>query len=353
MQIGTWRYQLKEIETMNAVGSILCHDITQIIQGVTKQAIFRKGHVVAEEDIETLLSLGKDHLFVWEKKEGYLHENEAAEQLCKLCFNENMSRTEVKEGKIELIAMLDGLFQIDRHKLFQINCLDEISIAARHSNTPVKLGDKLAGMRVIPLIISKERLNAAKELAGSKPIFRILPYRKKKIGIVTTGNEIYYGRIRDTFGAVIQEKFMNYPAQILSQVYVPDEKDLIRAAIIDFILQGADIVVCTGGMSVDPDDRTPGAILSTGAQLISYGAPVLPGAMMLVSYYDSDERRIPILGLPGCVMYAKNTIFDVLLPHFMADHEVKKEDLASLGEGGLCLECEHCVYPNCGFGKGG
>ncbi|KFX59089.1 molybdopterin-binding protein [Clostridium botulinum] len=339
---------MKLIDTKNSVGHVLCHDITQIIKDVKKGTAFRKGHIVTEEDIPVLLSLGKDHLYVWEKKEGFFHENEAAEVLLKICKNDNMTNSEVKEGKIELIASCEGLLKIDIDKLKKINMLDEIIIATRHNNTIVKKGDKLAGMRVIPLIIDGKKLESAKKIGESVPIIELKNFVKKKVGIVTTGNEVYYGRIKDTFSPVIKEKLSKFDVEIIGQTIVNDDIDNITNAIRSYIDKGANMVICTGGMSVDPDDLTPSAIKSTGAKIISYGAPVLPGAMFLLSYYNDN---IPILGLPGCVMYAKQTIFDLVLPRIMADEKISKDDLASLGHGGLCLSCEKCTYPNCGFGK--
>ncbi len=339
---------MKLIDTKNSVGHVLCHDITQIIKDVKKGTAFRKGHIVTEEDIPVLLSLGKDHLYVWEKKEGFFHENEAAEVLLKICENDNMTNSEVKEGKIELIASCEGLLKIDIDKLKKINMLDEIIIATRHNNTIVKKGDKLAGMRVIPLIIDGKKLESAKKIGEGVSIIELKNFVKKKVGIVTTGNEVYYGRIKDTFSPVIKEKLSKFDVEIIGQTIVNDDTDNITNAIRSYIDKGADMVICTGGMSVDPDDLTPSAIKSTGAKIISYGAPVLPGAMFLLSYYNDN---IPILGLPGCVMYAKQTIFDLVLPRIMADEKISKDDLASLGHGGLCLSCEKCTYPNCGFGK--
>ena len=342
---------MKLIRTEDAVGHVLCHDITQIIKGVTKDAVFRKGHIVTEEDIPVLLSVGKEHLYVWEKNENMLHEDEAAQILYEICAGENMHGSDTKEGKIELIADIDGLLKINREHLLAVNSLGEMMIASRHGDFPVCKGDKLAGTRVIPLIIEKEKMEEARQAAGTEPIFHILPYQKKKYGIVTTGSEVSKGRIQDTFSPVIREKMAEFPSEEIGQACPGDEKEAILSAILEFIEKGADLIICTGGMSVDPDDRTPGAIMETGAHIVTYGAPVLPGAMMLVSYYEKEGKRIPILGLPGCVMYAKRTIFDLVLPRIMADDEITKEDIAKLGEGGLCLNCKVCTFPNCGFGK--
>lgn len=343
---------MKCVKTQDAVGHVLCHDITQIIKDVKKGTAFRKGHIVTEEDIPVLLSLGKDNLYIWEKTEGILHENEAAEYLRDICMNENMIQSEVKEGKIELIAEIDGLLKIDVDKLRAVNSLGEMMIATRHTNTTVKKGDKLVGTRIIPLLIEQEKMEKAKEVAGDRPILSLIPFKKKKVGIVTTGNEVFYGRIKDTFGPVVAEKVKEFGADVIGQTIVNDDMEKITKAVEAFIEQGADMVLCTGGMSVDPDDKTPGAIKNTGARIVSYGAPVLPGAMMLLAYYEKDGKELPIVGLPGCVMYAKRTVFDLVLPRLMADDMVTNDDLAGLGLGGLCLSCDVCTFPNCGFGKG-
>ncbi len=351
---------MKLIRTTEAEGAVLCHDITQIIKGVTKDARFRKGHVVTKEDIPVLLSLGKDQLYVWEKAEGMLHEDEAAEILCAMCRGEHMDRSAPKEGKIELTAACSGLFKIKNEALKAVNSMGQMMIASRHGNVPVKAGDKLAGTRIIPLVIEEEKMEAAKktamEITGGSPIFELVPFRKKKAAIVTTGNEVYYGRIEDTFSPVIREKLAEYDAEVMGHEIWNDDDKKVTEAILRMIEKGADMVICTGGMSVDPDDKTPLAIKNTGARIVSYGAPVLPGAMFLLAYYTAGEgesaRVVPIMGLPGCVMYSKRTIFDLVLPRIMADDEVTAEELASLGQGGLCLNCPVCTWPACGFGKG-
>ena len=278
---------MKLIRTEDAAGQVLCHDITQIIPGEFKGARFRKGHIIQPEDIPVLLSIGKENLYVWEKKPGILHEDEAAALLYKAAAGKNIHGTEPKEGKIELIADCDGLLKINREALLAVNRTPQMMIATIHGDLPVKKGQKLAGTRIIPLVIEQEKMDAMQAAAGSEPILNVLPMQAKKFAVITTG-----------------------------------------------------------GMSVDPDDRTPLAIRNTGADIVTYGAPVLPGAMFLVSYLDG----VPVCGLPGCVMYAKRTIFDLLLPRLLADDAITAEDIARLGEGGLCLGCAECHWPNCGFG---
>lgn len=340
---------MKCINTVDAVGHVLCHDITRIVKDVVKDAAFRKGHVVTEEDIPVLLSLGKDHLYVWEKDENMLHENDAAQILYEICKNEHMHPTPVKEGKIELIADCDGLFRVDVERLDRINEIEEIMIATRHSNTAVKKGDRLLGTRVIPLVIAKEKMEQVKATAGAEPLVSLTPFRSMKAGIVTTGNEVYHGRIKDTFTPVVVEKLAGYGIEVFKQILCDDDQEKITNAILTLKEEGADMILCTGGMSVDPDDRTPGAIKHTGVRIVSYGAPVLPGAMFLLAYFEDGT---PVMGLPGCVMYAKASAFDLILPRIVAGVPVTKKEIARMGNGGFCLGCKTCHYPDCGFGKG-
>ncbi len=337
------------LDVRDVVGSVLCHDLTQIIPGVCKDARFRKGHIIQETDIPVLLSMGKEHLYVWEKCEGMLHEDEAAQRLCALCETASMTRGDCKEGKLELFAACDGLFKVDRARLHAVNAIGEMMIASRHGNTVVQAGDKLLGTRVIPLVIAEEKLQQAEQTAGQTPLCDLLPLQKKRTAIITTGNEVASGRITDQFGPVLRQKLAAFDAPCLGQTIVPDDAAQTAAAIHHWLAQGAELILCTGGMSVDPDDKTPLAIRDSGAQIISYGAPVLPGAMLLLAYAPNGT---PIVGLPGCVMYAKRTIFDLILPRLLANDPISAQELAALGEGGLCLNCTTCTYPNCGFGKG-
>lgn len=339
---------MKLIKTEDAVGHVLCHDLTRIVKDEFKDAQFRKGHVVRPEDIPMLLSMGKENLYVWEMVPGMLHENDAAERLCAITRGANMSRGEVKEGKIELFAEAAGLFCADLAKLTAINSIGDIIIAARHADTAVRAGDKLAGMRVIPLTVPEALLQKAESVAGGEPILSLLPYMRKTAAVLATGSEVKKGLIQDTFTQVIERKLAAYGVSVTQRVYTGDERRDIVSAILGARAAGVDMILCTGGMSVDPDDNTPGAIRESGPQIISYGAPVLPGAMFLLGYF---EDGLPILGLPGCVMYAGATVFDLLLPRILADAPVTRADIAAMGNGGLCLGCKPCRYPICPFGK--
>ena len=340
---------MKLIETRKAVGHVLCHDLTRIVKDEFKGAQFTKGHVVTEDDIPMLLSMGKEHLYVWEMEEGMLHENEAAKRLYDICANDNIRPSQtIKEGKIEAFAECDGYFEVDADRLDEINSIDEIMIATRHGSTAVRKGDKLAGMRVIPLVIKEEKLKEAERIYAGQPILKLTPYKLKNAAVITTGSEVYKGLIKDTFTPVIIEKLKAYGIETKWHKVVDDGTENIKKAIDEVRAEKPDLILCTGGMSVDPDDNTPGAIKAAGAGIITYGAPVLPGAMFLLGYFDDGT---PVMGLPGCVMYAKATVFDIVLPKVAAGIRVSKRDIVKMGNGGLCLGCKECRYPICPFGK--
>ena len=339
---------MKLIRTEEAVGHVLCHDLTQIIKDQYKDARFRKGHVVTAEDIPVLLSMGKEHLYVWEMTPGMLHENDAAERLYALCANDHMDRSEVKEGKIELKAACDGLFRVNSEKLIAVNTMEDVMIATRKGGTAVRRGDKLAGMRVIPLVIPEEKLQAAEKAAGGAPLLELKPWVRRTAAIVATGSEVKKGLIQDTFTPVVKDKLAAYGMETISIAYSGDGVENVANAVAEARATGADVILCTGGMSVDPDDNTPGGIKESGAKIVTYGAPVLPGAMFLLGYYDDGT---PVMGLPGCVMYAGATIFDLVLPWVAADVPVTRQQIVALGEGGLCLGCKPCHWPACPFGK--
>ena len=338
---------MKIIDTKDAVGTVLCHDITKIIPGEFKGVAFKKGHIIKEEDISELLKLGKDHLYVWEKEEGTLHENEAAERIKNHVAGEGLFFGEVKEGKIDFFAKEDGIVSIDVDELLKANSIGEIIISTIHNNTPVKKGEKIAGTRVIPLVIKDEKIKKLEKICN-KNFISIKKINPKKVAVITTGNEVFYGRIQDKFGVVIKSKVEEYGCKIISHVFSSDDKEKIKENLYNALESEAELIICTGGMSVDPDDMTPSSIKEIGGELITYGSPVLPGAMLLVAYKNGKT----ILGLPGCVMYARRTVFDLVLPRILADEKLTFEDIVKYGHGGLCLDCEICHFPHCSFGKG-
>ena len=338
---------MKMIKVQDAVGSILSHDVTQIIPGEFKGRLFKKGHIIKEEDIEKLLSIGKENVYVWEPVEGQLHENDAATRISNLVVGDGIRLSEeIKEGKVDFLADRDGVLKIDKDNLFKLNSLGEIIVSTLHNNTPIKKGEKVGATRVIPLIIDEEKIIAAENLIQEK-IISVAEIKTKKCLLITTGNEVYKGRIKDAFLPVIKQKLGYYGSEVLKQVILPDEKERIIEEIQKGLSEGVDMVICTGGMSVDPDDVTPTAIKESGGELVTYGSPVLPGAMFLLAYHGG----IPILGVPSCAMYSKRTVLDLVLPRVLSDERLSADDIAEYGHGGLCLDCNVCTFPHCSFGK--
>ena len=339
---------MKQIRIEDSVGCILSHDVTKIVPGEYKGRLFKKGHVIREEDIPKLLDIGKEHIYVWEPKKGQLHENDAAIRVKDLVLGQGCYISEeIKEGKIDFFANTQGIVKINKDLLLKLNLLGEIIVSTIHNNTPVKKGEKIGATRVIPLIIDEKKILEAEKIIKEK-IISVEEIKPKKAVLITTGNEVYKGRIKDAFLPVMKEKLEYYGSEIVKQVILPDNKEMITENILKAIEEDkVDMIICTGGMSVDPDDVTPSAIKDCNGEIVTYGAPVLPGAMFLLAYY----KNIPILGVPSCAMYSKRTIFDLVLPRILADEKLSFEDIARFGNGGMCLNCEICSFPHCSFGK--
>lgn len=364
---------MRLIRTEDAVGHVLCHDMTQILPGGTdaegkdlpryKGPRFRKGHVVTAEDVPVLLSMGKVNLYVWEMEPGMLHENDAAERLAALCLGPGCRASGApSEGKIGIEAACDGVYLVDTERLDAVNDTDEVMVATRKGGFAVREGDALAGTRVIPLVVREgvvAAAEAAADVAASGALMRVAPWRLRAAAVVATGSEVASGLIEDRFTPVVEAKLAAYGIEVVRRATPGDDTAAVTAAIDEARAAGVDLVVCTGGMSVDPDDNTPGAIRRAGARIVSYGAPVLPGAMLLVGYFDgttgaagaTEAGGVPVLGLPGCAMYNKATVFDLVLPRIAAGVPVTRRDVTRMGEGGLCLHCDPCTYPRCPFGK--
>lgn len=339
---------MKQIRIEDSVGCILSHDVTKIVPGEFKGRLFKKGHVIREEDIPKLLDIGKEHIYVWEPKKGQLHENDAAIRVKDLVLGQGCYISEeIKEGKIDFFANTQGIVKINKDLLLKLNLLREIIVSTIHNNTPVKKGEKIGATRVIPLIIDEKKILEAEKIIKEK-IISVEEIKPKKAVLITTGNEVYKGRIKDAFLPVMKEKLEYYGSEIVKQIILPDNKEMITENILKAIEEDkVDMIICTGGMSVDPDDVTPSAIKDCNGEIVTYGAPVLPGAMFLLAYY----KNIPILGVPSCAMYSKRTIFDLVLPRILADEKLSFEDIARFGNGGMCLNCEICSFPHCSFGK--
>ncbi len=337
---------MKKINVENAVGLELCHDITAMRDGF-KGAAFKRGHVITEEDIPQLLDLGKRTVFVWEENAGEIHEEDCALRMAAMAPVEGAHYTGPSEGKMLLFADRRGMFRVNTRLLEEINSIGDITISTLPDHFPVEEGARLASMRIVPLVTREEQIIKAEALCAGEKLLDLRPYKPRKLGVVITGSEIYSGRIKDKFEPVVRAKMAKYPCDILGVSICDDELEMIEAAARKYLDMGADFLIFTGGMSVDPDDLTPTAIRSLGAEIISHGLPAQPGNMTLVAYLGNTA----ILGVPGAAISLPTTMFDVLLPQIFAGDRFTKQDLIRLGDGGLCQMCKSCHFPNCSFGR--
>jgi hypothetical protein len=340
---------LKKIKLEEAVGAQLAHDMTEIRPGEFKGAAFHKGHTVCNEDLCRLQKMGKNHLYVIDLDEDEIHEDQAAAILADALAGDGIVwKDEPREGKIKLLAEKDGLFAVNTAALAAFNMVDEVMCATLHNHTLVKKGDLVAATRAIPLIMKRAPIQRAAAIARQNgAVLAIRPIRKAKVGLVITGNEVYHGLIEDRFAPILSEKVNALGSEVSEVTYAPDDAELIRAAIRSHLDRGCNLLMLSGGMSVDPDDVTRQGIRSAGAGEMYYGASVLPGAMFLVAYVGD----VPLLGVPACGLFHRITVLDLILPRILAGEKIGRAELAFLGHGGLCKDCEECVYPHCPFGK--
>ncbi len=337
---------MKKVRVEDSVGMVLGHDLTKVVPGF-KGTAFKKGHIIREEDIETLKDIGKEHIYLLELRDDQIHEENAAIRMATAAVGQGIRLTDPSEGCVNFIAEHDGLLRVDADLLRRINNVDEVCMAMLHNYTPVTKEQVIAGTRIVPLVTSVDKIEQVEQLCAGKTAVQVKPFRRLKIGAVVTGNEVYYGRIQDRFAPVFGEKMQRYNCTLQEIIYVPDQAELIRDAIMKMLSEGCEAIITSGGMSVDPDDVTPDGIRMTGAQIVRYGSPVLPGSMFMMAYHG----EVPIMGVPACGMYNRTTIFDLLFPRVLAGEKISKEDIAELGHGGLCLRCKECIYPKCSFGK--
>jgi len=365
----------RTVPLTEAVGMVLAHDITEVRKDEFKGRAFKKGHVVRVEDITHLQRLGKEHLFVLSIGPSEMHEDDAAATLATALMGKGVRiEGEPREGKINIVADCDGLLTVDHGALLSFNMLGEVMCATRHGNSVVKKDRVVAGTRAIPLVIKRQVIDEAVRICenarqAGRAVIEVREMRRPKAGVVITGNEVYHGRIKDAFAPVISRKIEATGGEIVGVYYAPDDAAVIEQRLRELLNAGADLLITTGGMSVDPDDVTRFAIDRLGAVDVTYGAAVLPGAMFLVGYIENAEWRmrneelkktriqdahsalIPILGIPACGMYHAITVLDLILPRVLAGEKIGRRELAELGHGGLCLHCKDCRYPVCPFGK--
>lgn len=341
---------LRKINVEDSIGTRLAHDITEIRPGEFKGPAFREGHEVCSEDICRLQRLGKNHLYLIDLEEGEIHENQAASILAAALAGPGISwEDEPREGKIGLHAAVDGLLKVDTAALAAFNLVDEVMCATLHGNTLVGRGELVAATRAIPLVMDRAPIERAAAIAAQNGgIVSVRPLQKVSAGLVITGSEVFHGLVEDRFAPILTAKVEALGSTVAETVFAPDDTGLIRKAIRALIDSGCGLILLSGGMSVDPDDVTRTAVREAGADEILYGAAVLPGAMFLAAYIDG----VPVLGVPACGLHHRITVLDLVLPRVLAGERVEKKDLAFLGHGGLCRDCDRCLYPHCPFGKG-
>jgi len=339
---------LKKVKLDEAIGMVLAHDVTKVIPGRFKGPAFRRGHVIQREDIPELLQIGKEHIYVMELEVGEVHEEEAALRIARTIAGSGIEFGEAREGRVNLKAKIPGLLKIDIPLLKEINSLGEITVATLHNNSVCQVGTIVAGAKVTPLIINEDKVREVERACRSQGrVIDVIPIKKKRIGIVITGNEVFEGRIEDKFGGVMQRKIESLGSAIIHKIIVPDNVDMIAQALRELKTNKSGVMIACGGLAVDADDVTVAGVSKVGAEIISYGAPVMPGAMFLYAMWEG----IPILGAQAAVIYNPTTIFDLILPRVLAEEKISREDIVELGHGGLCLNCEKCSFPVCPFGK--
>jgi molybdenum cofactor synthesis domain-containing protein len=339
---------MKSVKVEDAVGMVLAHDLTKIVPDVFKGVAFKKGTIIREEDIEELKNMGKYNVFVVSLLEGDVHENEAAERIATAAASSGMVLCEAKEGKVNIKAGKNGILKVNKTVLEEINQIGNAVLVTMHDNTLVEEGKIVAAAKIIPLTIEEEIIKRAENiLVLNKPVIDIKPVYSLKTGIIVTGSEVFYGRIQDKFGIQLRDKVRHYGGEPMEICYAPDDEDIISAEIKGAIEKGAQVVLISGGMAVDADDVTPKSIESIASRVVTYGLPVLPGAMCMLAY----AGEVLLMGVPACAMFSKTTFLDIIYPRALTKEPLRKEDLRMLGHGGLCLQCDICHYPVCPFGK--
>lgn len=339
---------LKKVKIDEAIGLTIGHDMTKVIPGKFKGPAFRRGHVVTEEDLPELRLMGKEHIYVIEEEEGLVHEEEAALRIAKAVSGADMKLTSPKEGRVNIVCANHGLLKVNKALLKEINSIGDIVLATLHDNTVCQPETVIAATKINPLHIAEAKLEKLEEMCRKKgKVVETIPFEKKKVGIIITGNEVFNGLIEDKFGEILRKKIEALGSVVNHQTVVPDDEELIGQAVKDMAASGSEVIITAGGLSVDPDDVTLEGVEKSGARIVSYGAPVMPGAMLLYA----ELGDVPIVGAPGAVIFNQATVIDLILPRVLVGEKITREDIIEMGHGGLCLNCDGCTFPVCPFGK--
>lgn len=339
---------LKKVKLDKAIGLTIGHDMTKVIPGKFKGPMFRRGHVITKDDLPELRLMGKEHIYVIEEEEGLIHEEEAALRIAKTVSGSDMKLTSPKEGRVNIVCTQHGLLKVNKALLKEINSIGDIVLATLHENTVCQPETIIAATKINPLHIAEAKLERLEEICQKQgKVVEVIPFKEKKVGVIVTGNEIFNGLIEDKFGEILQKKVEALGSVVNHQTVVPDDEELIGQAVNDMAARGSDIIITAGGLSVDPDDVTLEGVEKSGARIVSYGAPVMPGAMLLYA----ELGDVPVLGAPGAVIFNPTTVIDLVLPRILVGERITREDIIEMGHGGLCLNCDGCTFPVCPFGK--
>lgn len=339
---------MKKIRIQDAPGEILDYDITGVDpEKGTKGRIFKRGHRIREEDFETLRDLGRDYIYVRDGNDIEVHEEDAAILAAPLIAGRNISHDpEPVEGKIQFYAECAGVFRVNPDRLYRLNELEIPSLPTIHSNLPVRKGQMVAAFRIIPLTCPMETVDSMKTML-SDPLLSCEPYIAKNASIIITGNEIASGRKKDAFIPALSVKLKQFNVEKITSRILPDTRETISSVIREES-RDAEIILITGGTSVDPDDATKQAMTDAGVKLLQKGNPVQPGNNLSLGYLD----QIPVCSVPAAALTYKATALDIFLPRLLAKIPVTREDIVRSSHGGLCHFCPTCNYPVCPFGRG-
>ena len=338
--------KVREVSLEEAVGLPLSHDLTQVWPETKfKGPRFSRGHVVTREDFAILRDMGREHLSVLDLDPSEVHEDDAALALALSLAGSGVEIRGPREGKCSLLATHRGLLRFDPDTIHALNEDLLWSVVTLPPRMAVEAGQEVAACRIMPLAMDKDRVDRACD--RSRPL-EVLPFRPLGVGLVTTGRELAEGRIPDAFMPKLEKKLYRYGGHVVAQRYATDDPDRIVGAIEELIALGATMVLCTGGMSVDADDRTPGALRRAGDRVCFQGVPMMPGNMLMLAL----RGDIPLVGAPACVAYDERTSLDPLMDLLAAGIYPTAEEVRRWGVGGLCLRCPSCAWPRCSFGSG-
>lgn len=340
---------MREVPVHEAVGLVLGHDITEIsVERRVKQRAFRRGHRLAHDDIARLLDLGKSTVFIHDPDDTDVHEDDAAMLVAPAAAGDGVRHDpEPCEGKVTFTAERSGVLRVDAERLLAINSLAIPALPTLPTNYPVRQDQTVAAFRIIPLTCERAVIDAV--LAQlTEPLLRVDPYIVRSAGVLVTGTEVFEGRITDGFIPRLERTLAGYDVPVTARAVAPDDRALIRAEI-ERLTAACDLVLVTGGTSVDPDDITVQAMADAGVSIAVKGMPVQPGNNFTVGYRDGT----PVCAVPAASLHYRATALDLLLPRILAGERLTVAQIAAFGLGGLAQPTTDDHFPDTTFGAGG